>query len=1004
MPLISLDTGLKDVNWLQSELPPGIKLIVSFKRDHADADAEKLFDRLKDRGDLLEIKPFDSAEDRKKLIDKYLEQYLKKLDPKHIDALLEIEASKNPLFLKIVLNELRIFGAFLNIKEKIRNDFGNDPQSAFAGVLKRLETDPAYTSVPPKISVPLIFGLLAHSRHGLSADELAHMLLSVLGDENNGVNLNDLKETVSLYLRQVRIYLARKEGRYDFYYESFKVVAGKRYAKEESIKQICDFKQKTKSSDLKSGILTFKTKDWHMILADCFRCLADPSNDQQWKGKSARSFLELPFHLSRSDEVQLHELLWNPYWYSAKLRHTDVYELILDLSLIPQDKDLCLVRDAVSLSANVLTGDRMQLASQLAGRLLVCEAPRIVTLVGKIIKAQTNIWLQLLSPSLAGPFGPLKRTLEGHTSAVHSVAVTEDGKVVSGGADNSIKVWDLSSGKLLRTLKGHNSSINTVTVSVDGKVVSGGADNSIMVWDLSSGKLLRTMKGHNFPINTVAVTASGMVVSGSQDHTLRVWDLASGNLLHTLEGHTQSVNSLVVTPDGKVVSGSRDNTVKVWDLASGQLLRTIENELLKMGSITAVALTIDGKLVYSSGNTCIEVEDFRSGEWLSTLIGHKSTIFALALTNDGKVVSGSSDNTIKVWDLASGELLQTLNGHNSWVLAVAVTANGMVISGSEDKTLKVWDCYSHQNLRTTECHSGAICAVTLTPDGKVVSGSSDNTVKVWNLASGKLLSTLRGHGARVAAVAVTAGGMVVSGSYDKTLKVWDISSGQLLRTLEGHTDEVSCVAVTADDKVVSGSWDETLKVWDINSGKLLLTLDFFGESQRKRFRKMGCRRDIVWSVAVTDDNKVISVNNGGYPRVWDLTSGKLLRNITDHGYSYGDFAVAVTAGSLAVSGSGDKTLKVWDIGSGKLMSTLRGHGGRVAAVAVTADGMVISGSDDKTLKVWDLVSGKVLATFVGEHSFHACTVDRNQHSIVVGDEGGQLHFLQLVFPDHEGSP
>ena len=36
-----------------------------------------------------------------------------------------------------------------------------------------------------------------------------------------------------------------------------------------------------------------------------------------------------------------------------------------------------------------------------------------------------------------------------------AVALTADGRIVSGSADNTIKVWDLESGHLLRSLAGH---------------------------------------------------------------------------------------------------------------------------------------------------------------------------------------------------------------------------------------------------------------------------------------------------------------------------------------------------------------------------------------------------------------------------------------------------------------------------------------------------------------------------------------------------------------------
>ena len=79
------------------------------------------------------------------------------------------------------------------------------------------------------------------------------------------------------------------------------------------------------------------------------------------------------------------------------------------------------------------------------------------------------------------------RTLEGHTNCVNSVCLSsDDGMVVSGSNDNTVRLWDRSSGVLLRTLEGHRGSVNSVCLSSDdGMVVSGSFDNTVRLWDRS---------------------------------------------------------------------------------------------------------------------------------------------------------------------------------------------------------------------------------------------------------------------------------------------------------------------------------------------------------------------------------------------------------------------------------------------------------------------------------------------------------------------------------------
>ena len=66
-------------------------------------------------------------------------------------------------------------------------------------------------------------------------------------------------------------------------------------------------------------------------------------------------------------------------------------------------------------------------------------------------------------------------TLKGHTDTVYSVTLTPDGKhAVSGSLDNTLRLWDLTTGVCVREFKGHTDPVCSVTLTPDGKhAVSG---------------------------------------------------------------------------------------------------------------------------------------------------------------------------------------------------------------------------------------------------------------------------------------------------------------------------------------------------------------------------------------------------------------------------------------------------------------------------------------------------------------------------------------------------
>jgi WD40 repeat protein len=66
------------------------------------------------------------------------------------------------------------------------------------------------------------------------------------------------------------------------------------------------------------------------------------------------------------------------------------------------------------------------------------------------------------------------------------VAVLPDGRVVSGGDDGRVRVWDPAApGAVPVELGGHDGNVRAVAVLPDGRVVSGGDDGQMRVWDVA---------------------------------------------------------------------------------------------------------------------------------------------------------------------------------------------------------------------------------------------------------------------------------------------------------------------------------------------------------------------------------------------------------------------------------------------------------------------------------------------------------------------------------------
>ena len=303
-------------------------------------------------------------------------------------------------------------------------------------------------------------------------------------------------------------------------------------------------------------------------------------------------------------------------------------------------------------------------------------------------------------------------TLRGHLGWVRSVALSADDKILaSGSEDETIKLWEVNSGREILTMFGHSGYVNSVTFSPDGKILASASDDkTIKLWEVKTGKLLCILGdwslgeyfGHSRGVTAIAFSPDGKTLaSAGKDKEIKVWQLGDdiyaphyGKVIMNLTGHLFPVRAIAFSPDGQTLaSGSEDNTIKLWDLNANNTAKTLCNYYMGVHYVYAVAFSPDGK----------------------------------------NIVSGGRDRNIKIWQIEEGQILQTLEGHSKDVCAIVISPEGDIIaSGSEDQTIKIWHWQTGQQIANLEGHLKYVNSVTFSRDGKsLASGSSDNTIKIW---------------------------------------------------------------------------------------------------------------------------------------------------------------------------------------------------------------------------------------------------------------------------------
>jgi len=288
-----------------------------------------------------------------------------------------------------------------------------------------------------------------------------------------------------------------------------------------------------------------------------------------------------------------------------------------------------------------------------------------------------------------------------------------------------------------RSFTGHEGPVQALAVFSSGdRALSAGRDNTLRLWDLKTGRCIHTLEGHEAPLTCAAVDEEGTVaVSGSTDRTLRVWHPGKGACVKTLRGYSDYITATAVTPDGgHALCACRDGSFRLLGLPDGASLRELKGHA---SHVTAVAVSPDGMYAVSGAmDRTLRLWDLASGRCLQVLEGHGDYVTAVAVSPDGMyAVSGDNGGTVRRWGLRTGDLLRTFTGHTGPVVSVDIGPDGMTaVSGGRDRTLRVWDLKTGQCRHAVEGHADEITAAVYGPDGQfLLSAGMDETVRMWHM-------------------------------------------------------------------------------------------------------------------------------------------------------------------------------------------------------------------------------------------------------------------------------
>ena len=167
------------------------------------------------------------------------------------------------------------------------------------------------------------------------------------------------------------------------------------------------------------------------------------------------------------------------------------------------------------------------------------------------------------------PEGEPVTRFDSHKDSVRSVVWQDDVKLLSGSIDRDIKLWHLKKEtNAVSTLKGHSRSVDAICLIENGRtLVSSGADQSLRVWDLESGSLIRSLNQHTKPVNALRLRpikgGLPMVASAARDKTIRFWQPTIGRMVRYIRLDSEPLNIAWTSDGDRILATCVDGRLRV---------------------------------------------------------------------------------------------------------------------------------------------------------------------------------------------------------------------------------------------------------------------------------------------------------------------------------------------------------------------------------------------------------------------------------------------------------